>query len=278
MAYSAEISRRNPTAILFVIDQSGSMNDNWSSEITKAQALSDAINRLLAEIVTKCSKEDGVRHYFDVGVIAYGDAGSRDALAFIPGPLLKAAPTIEQTPLRVDDRKRLVPDGAGGVVERTVKFPIWFDPCASGSTPMCSALAMAGDAVGNWAEQHRSAFPPTVIHVTDGEPTDGDPEPIAQMIQQLNTDDGDVLLFNLHIAGLGGQKVLFPASEAEVPSAPAAQKLFRMSSKVPGYMLECAQSQGHSIKPGARGYGYNADFVETIAFLSIGTQATNLGR
>jgi hypothetical protein len=59
MPYTAEISRRNPSAILFVIDQSGSMAEHWNEQITKAQALADAVNRLLQETIIKCSKEEG---------------------------------------------------------------------------------------------------------------------------------------------------------------------------------------------------------------------------
>ncbi len=38
MSYSAEISRNNPTCFLFLIDQSGSMNDPWSGGTFKKKA------------------------------------------------------------------------------------------------------------------------------------------------------------------------------------------------------------------------------------------------
>ena len=53
MSYSAEISRGNPTCFLFLIDQSGSMEDTFGGEYsgstkadTKADAVANAINRL----------------------------------------------------------------------------------------------------------------------------------------------------------------------------------------------------------------------------------------
>jgi hypothetical protein len=39
--------------------------------ISKAEALATAINRLLANLIIKCSKDDEVRRYFQVGVIGY---------------------------------------------------------------------------------------------------------------------------------------------------------------------------------------------------------------
>ena len=278
MPYTAEISRRNPSAILFVIDQSGSMADLWNERITKAQALADAVNRLLQETIIKCSKEDGVRHYFDVGVLAYGGEGVRDALSFIPGGVLKPVYEIERHPLRLEERRKAIPDGAGGIIEQTVRFPIWFEPMAAGGTPMCDALQLAAETIADWADAHPRAFPPVVIHVTDGEPTDGDPEPAAALIQQLETEDGRVLLFNLHIASGAGQSILFPSSEAEVPPTAEARRLFRMSSIVPPFMLDAARAQGFAVVEGARGYGYRVDLVEAIKFLNIGTQAINLAR
>jgi uncharacterized protein YegL len=277
MAYSAEISRRNPTAFLFIIDQSGSMNDRLMETKTKAQALSDAINRVLMELVTKCSKEEGVRHYFDVGVIGYGGTGCRDALAFIPGGVLKPIHEIERQPLRVEDRTVKVPDGAGGIIEQTVKFPVWFAPVADGGTPMCAALNMAGQAMKEWADAHLNSFPPIVIHITDGEANDGDPEPTAELIKQLATHDGNVLLFNLHISGSAGMKALFPANESDIAD-PDAKRLFRMSSPLPDPMLRAAQSAGYSGVPGIRGYGYNADFTDVVSFLNIGTRPANEAR
>jgi hypothetical protein len=74
MAYQAEISRENPTCILFVIDQSGSMDEIMDSGRSKASFVADVLNKTLYTLITSCSKSDGVRNYFDVGVISY--AGS----------------------------------------------------------------------------------------------------------------------------------------------------------------------------------------------------------
>ena len=72
MSYTAEISRRQPGCLFFLIDQSTSMNLPFggSDTTSRAQRLTDAINRLLQELVVRCTKsqDEGVREYFDVGV------------------------------------------------------------------------------------------------------------------------------------------------------------------------------------------------------------------
>ncbi len=74
MPYSAEISRTNPTAILFLLDQSSSMLEPFGSqpEKRKADGVADALNRLLQNLVLKCAKADGIRDFFHVGMIRYG--------------------------------------------------------------------------------------------------------------------------------------------------------------------------------------------------------------
>ncbi|HMN15354.1 MAG TPA: hypothetical protein PKD55_23805, partial [Bellilinea sp.] len=61
MPYIAEISRSNPTAFLFLVDQSGSMDDKMSSGRSKAQQVADVLNRTLATLVTRCTKSEGTR-------------------------------------------------------------------------------------------------------------------------------------------------------------------------------------------------------------------------
>lgn len=63
MAYSAEISRGNPSCFLFLIDQSGSMADVFGGgegNQKKADGVADAINRMLQNLVIKCAKEEGI--------------------------------------------------------------------------------------------------------------------------------------------------------------------------------------------------------------------------
>src|SRR5579859_850934 len=76
MPYSAPISRQAPSCILFLIDQSGSMTDPFGGEPgqSKAARLADAVNRLLYELSIRCTKDqtEGVRNYYDVGVLGYG--------------------------------------------------------------------------------------------------------------------------------------------------------------------------------------------------------------
>src|SRR5438105_638101 len=139
MPYSAEISRANPSCFLFVIDQSASMLDvldptniqpldkplvvdgrtytQTAQGRTKAQAVADAINRLLQDLVIKCAKSEGVRDYYHVGVIGYGGQVGPAFSGALAGRELAPISEIANAPARIDERAKKVDDGAGGLVE-----------------------------------------------------------------------------------------------------------------------------------------------------------------
>src|SRR5437764_13096062 len=72
MAYEAEDSRNNPSAFLFLIDMSGSMTDPYANGKRKADGVADAINKLLTNLSITCTNTEGVREYYDGGVLGYG--------------------------------------------------------------------------------------------------------------------------------------------------------------------------------------------------------------
>jgi hypothetical protein len=278
MPYTAEISRANPSCFLFLIDQSGSMADPFGageSSRRKADGVADAINRLLQNLVIKCAKEEGVRDYYHVGVIGYGAHIGPAFSGPLAGRELVPISEIGNMPARIEERTKKVDDGAGGLVDQSIRFPIWFDPVANGGTPMCQTLGLAREILEKWLSQHPACFPPIVINITDGESTDGDPTAAADAIRRLSSNDGEVLLFNVHLSSQRATPIEFPDTEVGLPDR-FAQLLFRMSSPLPAYMRSIAQQEGYRVSEGTRGFVFNADIVAVIRFLDIGTRPSDL--
>lgn len=273
--YTAEISRGTPSAFLFVIDQSGSMDERMETEQTKAQFVADVLNRTLYQLVIRCTRADGVRNYFDVGVIAYGDSVRSGFAGALSGKVLHPLSDIEANPLRVEERMKRVPDGAGGLVEQATKFPVWFDPTSSGGTPMTAAMRMAVEALVEWCDAHPTCYPPTIIHVTDGASTDGNPSAVADALKQISTSDGECLLFNLHISASGGQPVLFPSSDTGLDEY--GRLLFGMSSAFPAHLIQVARDKGYAtVSSESRFFGYQGGHEVIVDFFDIGTRASNI--
>nr|WP_232625490.1 vWA domain-containing protein [Pectobacterium parmentieri] len=166
-------------------------------------------------------------------------------------------------------------DGAGGIIETAIKFPVWFDPIASGGTPMREALTRAAEELVTWCDSHPDSYPPTILHVTDGESNDGDPEEIANHLRQIRTNDGEVLILNIHVSSLGNDPFRFPSSDTSLPDD-YAKLLFRMSSPLPEHLVRFAQEKGHTVGIESRGFMFNAEAAELVDFFDIGTRASQL--
>jgi hypothetical protein len=272
LSYQAEISRASPTAIVMVMDQSSSMNRRLKSGQSKAAFLADVLNKTLYTLITSCSKAEGVRDYFYVGVVAYGGEEARNGFqGALDGESLHAVSRLAEAPLRVEARAKKVLGPNGDVTEQSVRFPIWFEPRSHGKTATCAGLNAAIGILEQWRDAHPSAYPPTVLHVTDGHPSDGNPEPIADRLKGLATDDGACLLFNLHVDEGDGAPLIFPNDERVLKDR-FGKSLFRMSSLLPPHALEAAAAKGYDVRPGARGFVFNAGIEAIADFFDIGTR------
>jgi hypothetical protein len=277
--YSAEISRKNPGCFIFLLDQSASMEDPFggSADRRKADELATIVNKLLHNLSIRCAKGDSIYDYFHVAVIGYGqDTIVRSAFdGQLTGKDLVAISELANNPLRIEDRVKKADDGNGGLVEQTVKFPLWFEAKHAGGTPMAGALKMAAEIVQRWVAEHPKGFAPIVINITDGEATDGDPVPEAKALTSLGSDDGATLLFNIHLSSAAGNPIELPASAEGLPDQ-FAKQLFEMSSPLTPFMISRAKELGMPAGDGARGFVFNAQPVQVIQFLDIGTRPANL--
>ena len=275
--YSAEISRANPTCFVFLLDQSGSMQDQIGSGEgqRKCDVVADALNRLLFELGIKCAKEEGVRDYFYISVIGYGTNVAPALSGPLAGRELVPLSEIAASPARLETRTKKTPDGAGGLVDQEVRFPVWVDPVANGGTPMSEALNRSQLIVSTWLIDHPGCFPPVVLNLTDGESTDGDPSFSAESVRQLSSSDGPALLFNLHVSSDSSTSISFPDNEAVLVNQ-FARTLFKMSSALPDGMRNYTQQLGIPVSDGTRGFVFNADVTSIIQFLDIGTRASDL--
>ncbi len=278
MPYSAEISRANPSCFIFLIDQSGSMAEPIAGSTEakrKCDSVADAINRLLHNLIIKCARGEGVRNFYEVCVIGYGAQVMPGFSGKLAGRDLVPLSEIANSPARVEERIKQADDGAGGVVSQKVKFPIWFEPLAKGTTPMGQALSLAHHILEGWVGRHPTSYPPIVINITDGEATDSGPGPQAEALTGLTTNDGNVLLFNCHISSRGNDPIVFPESDDNLPDS-FSRTLYNASSLLPDGLRDLARAENFVLGPQARGFAFNADLVELIRFLDIGTRASNL--
>lgn len=279
-AYSQEISRQNKACFLFLLDQSFSMEEPLGgSNRRKCDELASAINGWLQNMAIRASGDAGIKDWMDVGVLGYRTDQAANPiiesalLGTLAGKTLVSIADIGNHPARIDTRTQTIRDeDTGERIEVPSESPVWVDAMAAGGTPMCHALYRAHELLSGWIAEHPRSFPPIVVHISDGESQDGDPIPYAESVQGLETEDGNVLLFNCHLSMTAADPFMFPASDANLPDA-LAKVLFRMSSPLPEPFVRLAAGEGFTLVPNARGMAFNADMVCLIQFLNMGTQA-----
>ena len=263
MAYSnVPIGTSNPGCIVILVDQSWSMNEDWGTG-TKAEIAALAVNRVLGELVIAGRAGEVIRDRCHVTVIGYGERVE----PIVGGMISEVASSL----IEVKKVKKSVEDGAGGLVEVEVEMPIWVQPEANNNTPMHEAFERAAEIIQRWCDDKPDGFPPIVINITDGAATQPDlTADAARKVMNLHTTDGNVLIFNIHIAN-STDRVTFPHSTTQLFCDNFAEFLFSLSSVLPEPLREEAKTVGLPTEPDARCFVYNADPITMIKILNFGS-------
>jgi hypothetical protein len=258
------ISSTNPCLLLYLIDQSGSMNDKFgNASHSKAFEVSNAINDIIYEVGLRCIGSGGeLKNRFEIGIIGYGKQENTVQSGWegqLSGKWVVSVKDIFDFPLAQENDK-----------------PIWIKPYSVSNTPMTKAFENAKRLCNDWINwgNHRDCHPPIIINITDGEATDAgstfnDLKNQVEQIKNLRTNYGPVKILNIHISTRAGDKLLFPY---ELNTVDKFEKLlFEMSTPLDENMVRIAQQRGYDVRQNAKGYVFNGNASDLINFLNIGT-------
>lgn len=280
--YSARITRDTPTAFIFLIDQSGSMEEKMrfgNTVTTKAEVVAKVTNLLLLELICRCKKEDGIMDYFDIAAIGYSDDKANMLLGTYDSFITTSKLAMTECRKKKFNEELIDSNGALRSVTKEVKY--WIEPEASGSTPMKGALEQAFFLASKWCKKPANAFsyPPTIINITDGEATDGDHEELCRLakeIKSLGTSDGSVLFVNINISSNAGeQTIIFPGCKSELPQCRYTDMLYDMSSEMPDPYNDLILKLKPGAKPPFKGMSFNTSATHLITMMNIGSLSKN---
>lgn len=286
-AYTAQITRNTPTAFIFLIDQSVSMRRYttlYGEEMPMAEAVARIVNHQLNELVLRCIKGSETRDYYDIAIIGYGEnaysgwKGELEGRDFVKPSELKEHPYKKIT-TKKETRTRK------GVKVVEVEEVQWIEADATEScTRVHHAFEKAKGLLDEWMEKHheKDCYPPTIINITDGLFNGATKEYVLQQANELKsmfTNDGNVILFNIHISANKAVCVTCPASKDEVSFSSLATTMYEMSSLLPmRYSDRIADLRGDGT-PNNRytAMSINADMSTLIQLMDIGTP-TNISQ
>lgn len=278
--YTAQVTRDTPTAFIFLVDQSISMNRStllYGEPLTLSEAVARIVNRSIEELVNRCIKGSEVRRYFDIAVIGYGDEAQSAWQGKLVGRDFVTPEELRQSPYKTitaREEKRT----RRGVEIKEVQRTQWLEAKHQGKqTRLDKAVRYAQRLLEQWCAEHRGkvCYPPTVINITDGEYNAVSHEEMLQIageLKSIETLDGNTLFFNIHISPTTLQTTSFPEEPTGLESL--AQRLYALSSLLPErYNLSISQLLGadSSVTKRKRGLVVNADMATLIKTIEIGT-------
>ncbi|MBO7195079.1 MAG: VWA domain-containing protein [Alistipes sp.] len=278
--YNQEITRKHRAAFVLLLDRSMSMQQivRFGHMVaTMSEVVAYTANTLITEFIDRCRRSDGIRDYYDVAVLGYCNHRVENLLSedgFISiKKLADRMPRITTVAFEseLDDGSRLLTNH---------RQHRWVEPLAEGNTPMYEALLHARNLVEEWCEQEQNqeSFPPIVINITDGEPTDctdNDLLDVCTLIKRTATANGNTLLINIHICSNNNlQSTIFPMPEELTRASDKVRLLADCSSTMPqAFDNAIHELKGLGAMPPYIGLGYNATVVELLSMINIGSRS-----
>jgi len=270
---SKQWSSATPGYIIFLIDQSGSMQETCIENKNKAEFTALVINRTINELIFTNMDGDNVKDRVFISLIGYGGKGG-NSVDDIRSDYISS---FADQPIRIDYLKKKVSDGAGGLVEIDDEMPIFIEPVSNGLTPMGDAFAFAKLLIEGWLQKKPENPAPVIINVSDGLPFGGALEDqkskslyVAGEIMTINTNDGNPLIFNIHIGNGNTKEYAFIDNENEITDD-QSKFLFKISSKIPEAYKIAALKHDFTVKEDSRGFVSNAQPETLIRFINFGS-------
>ena len=206
--YEVLATSHTPALVLYLLDVSASMEHPMGGR-TRLEVALAALREALSAMLFRSTKGAQISPRYLVGIFAY----STDVFDVLGGvlPIDKAAPLL-------DERLKGIPTQQG--------------------TETARAFYQAARVLQQWLPRLYHCPAPLITHLTDGEYTGPDPEPLARLLMQLRVADGYVLIQNIYISDVFARMVQHPQAwrgiRMETPlEDPYARKLRAMSSPIP---------------------------------------------
>lgn len=257
------MSSNDPGCIIVLIDQSGSMQDTWGkSKYSLSWGAARSVNHMIGELVERCRKGDEVAPRVKLGFYGYaGDKVDWAASKFLPdNDGLVSIRDLADCQDEVEDD------------ENEIMLPWVVEEKAYGGTPMKTAFSEIIGIAENFAQNHSNSFPPVIVNITDGKPTDcneADLPSIVSPLMNISTSDGSALVFNVHISPDPSNPVFLPGPGDSLPNN-YAECLYNASSELPATLADIGRNDhGMTIGEGAKCFAFNADSALLIKLLSL---------
>ena len=285
--YTAQITRNTPTAFIFLVDQSVSMKrmtNLYGEQISLAEAVARIVNKQIYDLILRCVKMEEVRHYYDIAVIGYGHEVYSGWNGVLAGRDFVSPEEIKNNPYKKITVREEVRTRKGTQIKEIEKNQWLEAKCDGRWTHVHQAFGKAKELLDKWMVEHqdKDCYPPTIINITDGQFNHTTREQIIQQANELKamfTNDGNVLLWNIHITPNSLDQILLPVGKEELKGDKYSELLYDMSSLLPERYNADIETKMHINAGEVRhvAMSVNADTSRLMQLMDIGTP-TNISK
>lgn len=245
-AFSKRITSDNPTAFVFLIDQSMSMKRFITLngvEMTIAEAAADLVNKHIKDLLHRCISNNKIEHNYDIAVIGYGREAYSAWKGELDGKGFVSPEEIGRSSISIEDVGTLASS------QCAIK-DYWIESRHDGrSSDYRIAYTKAESLIKEWIENRgeKAYYPPSIIHITDGlslnmEHSSYDYDYFSRQYYDLmdKAKNDNLLILNVILAPECDQAIIYPRDKGEFDER--YELLFDLSSNLnPQYNNEIAQ-------------------------------------
>ena len=267
-------SSAHPGELIFLLDQSGSMEKEFYNGKSRAYFAAMAINNLIDYTIEKNYNGTRPKDRCHIAVIGY-DTNVR---CIVEGFLSDLDSKTDTPEAPVEQVETLLLGHNGQTSTASTDLPLWVSPRSGGTTNMKGAFELALEIIKKWMTTCPDNPAPVIINITDGEPfwsmkkvseCMDEVRSVVDEIKQIDTKDGKVQLFNVLI-GNGTDSCVFPREIASNWNE-NERFLFDISTIIPNSdtFKSAAKKNGLNLQPDSRGVALNVggkDLVKVIDF------------
>ena len=256
--YDNNFTRANPGLIVFLIDQSKSMEDPWSGGKTLAEQTALSINRSIHEMGLRFTAGEKIKDSANIVMIGYGGTKDSMEVELLRAGSIKTLCTDGTIP--VQHLKQMIPDGAGGTITIDLELKQFVTPKAVWKKPMGSAFAIASALVYEWTIRGKETLDedgnsitrdnsldpvPLIINISNGEPIycEADVRKYANEIMNINSPDGNPLIVNILTTANVSDCIFLPTAK-ELDELQGRKIIKDSSSNIPNELINTFKGAG----------------------------------
>ncbi len=224
MPYEIMATSKTPALVIYLLDVSASMGQPMGNK-RRIDVVMDALTAALRQMVFRSTKGGRLSPRYRIAMFAYSDHVYDLLDGIKPVDQVAHLGVPELSPMRTTETAR--------------------------------AFAQAEKLLQAELPALHNCPAPLVCHMTDGEYTGADPEPVVRRIMQMKVPDGNVLVENIFISDKIlpqpiGDPTRWPGIRPDTRlTSEYAKKLRAMSSPLPESYRAILNENGYQLAPGA---------------------------